>query len=250
MRVGVVCFPGSNCEHDVHHALGTVLGAEVEYVWHKSDSVDGLSALVLAGGFSYGDYLRTGAIARFSPIMEAVERFAADGGSVLGICNGFQILVEAGMLPGALLRNRELKFRCQDVLMRVEHANSPFTCSCEPGQILRMNMAHYEGSYYADPQTLQQLETNGQVVLRFCDPHGNREPSFNPNGSINDIAAVSSADGRVLGLMPHPERSMESALGSTDGRYLFGSMLRRWNPERRTTTGAAEASVRPVTQEA
>ncbi len=223
MRVGVVYYPGSNCEQDAVWACQAV-GLEAETIWHKRSTLQGYDALILAGGFSYGDHLRCGAIARFSPVMAAVERFAADGGLVLGICNGFQVLTEMGMLPGALLANAGLKFRCQDLLMRVERNDSPYTNACDPGQVLRMNMAHYQGNYFADPETVAQLEENGQVVMRFCGPQGERAPRFNPNGSIHDIAAISDPSGRIMGLMPHPERVMDPALGSVDGRFLFESL--------------------------
>ena len=206
MRVGVVYFPGSNCEQDAVYAC-QVVGLAAEYVWHKESQLEGFDALILAGGFSYGDHLRCGAIACSSPIMPAVERFAGEGGLVLGICNGFQILAEMGMLPGTLLANDGLKFRCQDTVMRVERNDSPFTSACEVGQVLRMNMAHYEGNYFAEPDTLEGLEANGQVVMRFgAAPDGPRG-DFNPNGSIADIAAVSNDVGNVMGLMPHPERA-------------------------------------------
>lgn len=225
MRVGVVYYPGSNCEQDAAWACRLV-GMDADLVWHKQRSVDGYDALILAGGFSYGDYLRAGAIACTSPVMQAVERFAADGGHVLGICNGFQILVEMGMLPGALLANDGLKFRCQDLLMRVERQDSPYTNACEPGQVLRFNMAHFQGQYFAADETLADLEANGQVVLRFCGPEGQCGPEFNPNGSIDDIAAVADRTGKIMGLMPHPERSLDVALGSADGWYMFESLRR------------------------
>lgn len=225
MRVGVVYYPGSNCEQDAVWACRLV-GMDAELVWHKQRAVEGFDALILAGGFSYGDYLRAGAIACFSPVMQAVEKFAADGGHVLGICNGFQVLVEMGLLPGALLANAGLKFRCQDLLMRVERSDTPYTNACEPGQVLRLNMAHYQGQYFADPETVERLESGGQVVMRFCGPQGQCGAEFNPNGSINDIAAVSDATGRILGLMPHPERVMDAALGSADGWFMFESLRR------------------------
>jgi phosphoribosylformylglycinamidine synthase len=223
MRVGVVYYPGSNCEQDAVHACRMV-GLEAELVWHKQESVDGCAALILAGGFSYGDYLRCGAIAQFSPVMKHVERFAADGHPILGICNGFQILVEMGLLPGALLANAGLKFRCQDTRMKVEHTDSPFTNACTEGQILRLNMAHYEGNYFADAETLEAIEANGQVVMRFCGPDGQRGAEYNPNGSINDIAALRNEAGNVMGLMPHPERVLTPELGSADGRIVFESL--------------------------
>lgn len=241
MRVGVVYYPGSNCEQDAAWACRLV-GMEAELVWHKRQSVDGYDALILAGGFSYGDYLRAGAIARTSPVMQAVERFAVDGGFVLGICNGFQVLVEMGLLPGALLANDGLKFRCQDLLMCVERNESPYANACEPGQVLRLNMAHYQGQYYADDETLAAIENNGQVVMRFCGPQGQRAPEFNPNGSINDIAAVSDPSGRILGLMPHPERALDAALGSADGWFIFES-LRRTLAGEATELASASAPV-------
>ena len=241
-RVGVVTFPGSNCEQDALWACRLV-GMEAELVWHKQRALEEYDALILAGGFSYGDYLRCGAIACFSPIMPAVERFAADGGFLLGICNGFQVLVEAGLLPGALLANDGLKFRCQDVLMRVERADSPYTNACAPGQLLRLNMAHYEGNYFADEETLDRLEQRGQVVMRFCGPDGRRAPEYNPNGSRRDIAAVCDEGGRVMGLMPHPERVMLPAFGSADGRFVFES-LRRAIAARRGGRAQAVGSAR------
>ncbi|HJO03517.1 MAG TPA: phosphoribosylformylglycinamidine synthase subunit PurQ [Acidobacteriota bacterium] len=225
MRVGVVYFPGSNCEQDAAYACRQV-GLEAEYVWHKRSQIEGFDALILPGGFSYGDHLRCGAIACSSPIMPAVEQFAGDGGLVLGICNGFQILAEMGMLPGTLLANDGLKFRCQDTVMRVERNDSPFTNACEVGQVLRINMAHYEGNYFAEPDALQRLEANGQVLMRFASAADGPGGAFNPNGSIADIAAVSNDVGNVMGLMPHPERAMRSALGSTDGRFVFESLRR------------------------
>lgn len=243
MRAGVVYYPGSNCEQDAVWACQSV-GVDADLIWHKQDSVDGCDALIIAGGFSYGDYLRCGAIARFSPIMPAIERFAADGGFVLGICNGFQVLVESGLLPGALLANDGLKFRCQDLLMRVETDASPYTGACQPGQILQLNMAHYEGNYFADPDTVAALEQNGQVVMRFCGPNGERAAQFNPNGSINDIAAICNPEGNVMGLMPHPERAMDPALGSADGRFIFESL--RGAIEARSAGLDAGSSLQPA----
>jgi phosphoribosylformylglycinamidine synthase I len=225
MRVGIVVFPGSNCDHDCEWAFGSLLDAEVEMLWHKRTSLDELDCIVLPGGFSYGDYLRTGAIARMSPIMGAVERFAAGGGMVIGICNGFQILLEAGLLPGVLLPNSSLKFRCQDVYVRVERNDTPFTSACEPGQVLRLHIAHYEGNYFADPGTLDRVEARDQVAFRYCGPDGELDARFNPNGSAHDIAGVCSPDGRIVGLMPHPERCMETPLGSPDGRLVFESVM-------------------------
>jgi phosphoribosylformylglycinamidine synthase len=193
-------------------------------VWHKQESLDGCDALIVAGGFSYGDHLRCGALAQFSPVMKHVERFAADGHPILGICNGFQILVEMGLLPGALLANDGLKFRCLDTRMQVERNDSPFTNACDEGQILRINMAHYAGNYFADEATLADIEANAQVVMRFCGPNGERGAEHNPNGSINDIAALRNRTGNVLGLMPHPERTLTTELGAADGLLMFESL--------------------------
>lgn len=225
MNIGVVVFPGSNCDHDCVHVLCDVLGQSVRQVWHKETLLDGLDAVVLPGGFSYGDYLRTGAIARFSPVMGSVAQFAAAGGLVLGICNGFQILLEAGLLPGAMLRNRSLSFICQDVYVRVENAATPFTSRCEPGQALKIPIAHADGSYYTDEVTLSQLKANAQVVFRYCTADGKVTEEANPNGSLDNIAGIRNAAGNVMGLMPHPERCAEAVLGNEDGRLIFLSML-------------------------
>jgi phosphoribosylformylglycinamidine synthase I len=216
MRFGVVVFPGSNCDHDAWYAVSQNLGQPCELIWHDSTSLGDADAVILPGGFSYGDYLRCGAIAKFSPVMAAVKKFAAGGGLVLGICNGFQILVESGLLPGALLRNRGLKFVCRQVSLRVETANSPFTSAASRGQILRLPVAHGEGCYFADDRTLDQLEAEDRVVLRYLD---------NPNGSARDIAGILSPHRNVLGLMPHPERASDPLLGSSDGRVIFESMV-------------------------
>jgi phosphoribosylformylglycinamidine synthase len=225
MKIGVLVFPGSNCDHDCEHAFQEVLGQRVEMIWHKETRIAGLDAIVIPGGFSYGDYLRTGAIARFSPVMNAVKEFAQNGGLVLGICNGFQILLEAGLLPGAMLRNRSLHFVCKDVYVRVENAATPFTGACRPGQVLKIPVAHAEGNYYTDPVTLAGLQANAQVVLRYCSPEGKVTPEANPNGSLDNIAGIRSAEGNVLGMMPHPERSAEELLGNKDGRLILTSML-------------------------
>ena len=225
MKVGVLVFPGSNCDHDCQHVFGDVLGQSVEMIWHKETLLSGLDAIVIPGGFSYGDYLRTGAIARFSPVMGAVKEFASNGGLILGICNGFQILLEAGLLPGAMLRNRSLHFVCKDVYVRVENAATPFTGSCTPGQVLKIPIAHAEGNYYTDPVTLAGLQANAQVILRYCTPDGRVAAEANPNGSIDNIAGILNAEGNVLGMMPHPERCAEERLGNEDGRLVFMSML-------------------------
>jgi phosphoribosylformylglycinamidine synthase len=225
MHFGVLVFPGSNCDHDCVHVLGDVLGQTVTPVWHKETSLKGLDALVLPGGFSYGDYLRTGAIARFSPVMGAVKTFAEGGGMVLGVCNGFQILLEAGLLPGAMLRNRSLSFLCKDVHVAVENAATAFTSRCEPGQVLKLPIAHAEGNYYTDPVTLAALKANAQIVFRYCAPDGAITPAANPNGSLENVAGIINPAGNVLGMMPHPERNAEDVLGNEDGRLLFLSML-------------------------
>jgi phosphoribosylformylglycinamidine synthase len=225
MNIGVVVFPGSNCDHDCEHVLKDVLGQNVQMIWHKETSLAGLDAVVLPGGFSYGDYLRTGAIARFSPVMGAVKEFAAKGGLVLGICNGFQILLEAGLLPGAMLRNRSLTFICKEVHVRVENAATAFTGRCEPGQVLKIPIAHADGNYYTDDVTLSQLKATAQVVFRYCTPDGDVIPEVNPNGSLDNIAGIINAKGNIIGMMPHPERCAEEVLGNDDGRLILMSML-------------------------
>lgn len=225
MNIGVIVFPGSNCDHDCEHVFKVVLGQKVTMVWHKETSLAGLDGVILPGGFSYGDYLRTGAIARFSPVMRAIKEFAKSGGLVIGVCNGFQILLEAGLLPGAMLRNRSLHFVCKDVHVRVENAATPFTGACMPGQVLKIPIAHAEGNYYTDPVTLAGLQANAQIVFRYCNPDGRVTPEANPNGSLDNIAGIRSAEGNVLAMMPHPERSAENLLGNEDGRLLLASML-------------------------
>jgi phosphoribosylformylglycinamidine synthase len=225
MKFGVVVFPGSNCDHDAFYALGEVLRQPVDFIWHQSEDLSGFDAIVLPGGFSYGDYLRTGAIARFSPVMRAVERFAHSGGLVLGICNGFQILCEAGLLPGALMRNRGLRFICRHVHVRVESISTPFTSSAIPGQVLRIPIAHADGNYFCDDATLASLQRNDQIVFRYCAPDARIDPAANPNGSLDAIAGICNRERNVLGLMPHPERADESILGSTDGLVLLRSLV-------------------------
>jgi phosphoribosylformylglycinamidine synthase len=222
---GVLVFPGSNCDHDCYHVLKHVMGQEARFVWHKDTSLDGLDAVVVPGGFSYGDYLRCGAIARFSPIMGALGGFAERGGLVLGICNGFQILLEAGLLPGAMLRNDRLKFICEHVHLRVENAATPFTNACRPGQVLRVPIAHMEGNYTIDDAGLLELRRRGGTIFRYSHPDGTVAPDANPNGATDAIAGIANAAGNVLGMMPHPERSAEKILGSTDGRLIFESMI-------------------------
>ncbi|WP_455378715.1 phosphoribosylformylglycinamidine synthase subunit PurQ [Petrachloros mirabilis] len=225
MNIGFVVFPGSNCDHDCEHVFQDVLGQSVEMIWHMESLPAGLDAIVVPGGFSYGDYLRTGAIARFSPVMGAVNEFAQKGGIVIGICNGFQILLEAGLLPGAMLRNRSLHFICKDVYVRVENAATPFTSACKPGQVLKIPIAHAEGNYYTDPVTLAGLQANAQIVFRYCDAEGKVTPEANPNGSLDNVAGIRNDKGNVLGMMPHPERCAEEMLGNEDGRVIFQSMI-------------------------
>jgi len=225
MRFGVVVFPGSNCDRDCVHVLRGVLGRDVDELWSGDPSVAGADALILPGGFAYGDYLRAGAVAATAPIMAAVREFAGAGGPVLGICNGFQVLLEAGLLPGAMLRNRSLQFRCQPVHLRVESMRTPFTAGLRPGQVLRMPVAHGEGKYYAPEDLAARLEARDQIVFRYCDASGRPADDANPNGSLRHIAGVCNAAGNVVGLMPHPERASEAILGSTDGRLLFESVI-------------------------
>ena len=224
MRVSIVTFPGSNCDYDCYMAVTDVLGAEAAFVWHRATDLVGPDVVILPGGFSYGDYLRAGAIARFSPIMPAVQRFAEEGGLVLGICNGFQILCEAGMLPGALIRNRSLRFQGERVRVCVENVDTAFTRDYAPGQVLQLHIAHGEGNYVADEATLDTLEAGGQVVLRYVDADGQPTDEGNANGSMRNIAGIVNRNGNVMGLMPHPERSVEALLGSTDGVGIFTSL--------------------------
>ena len=225
MTFGIVVFPGSNCDHDAYHAAKHVLGQDAEFIWHKDEDLKGADVLILPGGFSYGDYLRTGAIARFSPIMRAVRAFAERGGPVLGICNGFQILLEAGLIPGAMLRNRSVKFQCEQVHLRVEQVDTPFTCVCRPGQVLRMPIAHGEGNYFAPPDVIARLEANRQIIFRYTNAAGQVTDDANPNGSAAAIAGLCNEARNVVGLMPHPERACESALGSADGLRVFESAV-------------------------
>ncbi|HEY4485456.1 MAG TPA: phosphoribosylformylglycinamidine synthase subunit PurQ [Nitrospiria bacterium] len=226
MRFGILVFPGSNCDHDCYHVLKHLLGQPTEFIWHKESNLDSLDAVVIPGGFSYGDYLRTGAIARYSPIMGGVRRFAEKGGLVLGICNGFQILLEAGLLPGAMLRNRALKFICRDLNVRTETTRTSCTAGLREGQTLRLPIAHAEGNYYTDPETLGELKQNHQIVFRYCDPEGRLTDESNPNGSLDSIAGLCNREGNVLGMMPHPERCAEGLDGNKDGRLLFESILK------------------------
>ena len=225
IKFGVVVFPGSNCDHDAYHAAKHVLGHDATFLWHKDRGLDGADVIVLPGGFAHGDYLRTGAIARFSPIMPAIQEFARGGGPVLGICNGFQVLLEAGLLPGAMLRNRDLKFHCEHVTVRVEQTDTPFTAGAVKGQRLRLPIAHGEGNYYAEPDVVRELEASRRVIFRYSDERGEVTDLSNPNGAVNGIAGICSERRNVVGLMPHPERACESPLGSADGLVLFESVV-------------------------
>jgi phosphoribosylformylglycinamidine synthase I len=239
MKFGVVKFPGSNCDDDAFYAVGAVLGRPVEFIWHQSEELSGSDVIILPGGFAFGDYLRTGAIARFSPVMKAVDRFARSGGLVLGICNGFQVLLEAGLLPGAMMRNKGLRFLCRQVHIRVESTDTPFTCAARRGQVLKIPIAHMDGSYFCDAATLAELERNKQIIFHYVHPDGRdadehdrsrqRAPendhAANPNGSLGAIAGICNRERNVLGLMPHPERAVESPLGSADGLVLFRSLV-------------------------
>ena len=225
MTFAVVVFPGSNCDHDAYHAVKHVLGQQARFVWHKESSLSGVDVVILPGGFSYGDYLRTGAIARFSPVMQAVTAFAAAGGPVLGICNGFQVLLECGLLPGAMLRNRDLKFHCEFVGLRVEHTDTPFTSLCRRGQLLRIPIAHGEGNYFAPPDVLDALESAGRVIFRYASASGEITDEANPNGSAHNIAGICNEARNVVAMMPHPERACELSVGSSDGLVLFESVV-------------------------
>jgi phosphoribosylformylglycinamidine synthase subunit PurQ / glutaminase len=221
----VIVFPGSNCDEDAYHAAKEVLGQDATYIWHKDTDLKGADVVILPGGFAHGDYLRVGAMARFSPIMREVRAFAARGGPVLGICNGFQVLLEAGLLPGAMLRNRDLKFHCEHIHIRVEQTDTPFTQTCERGQILRVPVAHGEGNYFAEPDVIARLEANRQIVFRYTDSAGDVTDVANPNGSVAAIAGLCNEARNVVGLMPHPERACESVLGSADGLVIFESVV-------------------------
>jgi phosphoribosylformylglycinamidine synthase len=241
MKFAVIVFPGSNCDHDAYYAAKEVLGQNAEFVWHKETDLRGADVVILPGGFSHGDYLRTGAIARFSPVMTAVKAFAAAGGPVLGICNGFQILLEAGLLPGAMLRNRDLKFHCEHVHIRVEQTDTPFTLACRPHQVLRIPIAHGEGNYFTTPEELKQLEQNRQVVFRYVNPSGETTDEANPNGSTASIAGICNERRNVVGLMPHPERACELAVGSADGLVMFESVVAAHASGMLTAAGSASA---------
>jgi phosphoribosylformylglycinamidine synthase subunit PurQ / glutaminase len=225
MRFAIVVFPGSNCDHDAYHATTAVIGQQAELIWHKETDLRGADAVILPGGFAHGDYLRTGAIARFSPIMKSVEAFAAAGGPVVGFCNGFQILLEAGLLEGAMLRNRSLQYRCEHVHVRAERTDTPWTTLCQPGQVMRIPIAHGEGNYFAAPEVIERLEANGQVIFRYVTAGGETTDASNPNGSLHNIAGICNERRNVVALMPHPERACEPVLGSGDGKVVLDSVV-------------------------
>jgi phosphoribosylformylglycinamidine synthase I len=226
MKFGVIVFPGSNCDHDAYHAVSKYVGQPVDFIWHRDTDLSGYDAVIVPGGFSYGDYLRAGALARFSPVMQSVKKFAADGKFVFGICNGFQILCEAGLLPGALMRNRDLHFICKHVKLRVENTDTPYTTEIEDAKVLSIPIAHAEGNYVCDDETFSAMEENGQIVFRYCDESGKITDAANPNGARSNIAGVCNQNRNILGMMPHPERACEGLLGSTDGRGIFSSLTK------------------------
>jgi len=224
VKFGIIVFPGSNCDHDAYHVISKQVGQPVDFIWHRDTDLKSFDALIIPGGFSYGDYLRAGALARFSPVMDSVKKFAASGGFVLGICNGFQILCEAGLLPGALIRNRDLNFICEHLSVRVETSDTPYTNEMTPGSVLRIPIAHAEGNYVCDDATLAELQREDRIVFRYCEPSGAVTEAANPNGSRDNIAGICNHSRNVLGLMPHPERACEDLLGSSDGRDIFRSL--------------------------
>jgi len=224
VKFGIIVFPGSNCDHDAYHVISKQVGQPVDFIWHRDTDLNSFDALIIPGGFSYGDYLRAGALARFSPVMDSVKKFAASGGFVLGICNGFQILCEAGLLPGALIRNRDLNFICEHLCVRVETSDTPYTNEMTPGSVLRIPIAHAEGNYVCDDATLAELQREDRIVFRYCEPGGAVTEASNPNGSRDNIAGICNHSRNVLGLMPHPERACEDLLGSSDGRDIFRSL--------------------------
>jgi phosphoribosylformylglycinamidine synthase subunit PurQ / glutaminase len=227
MKFGIVVFPGSNCDHDCFYAVKDILGEQAEYIWHQEKAINNCDCIILPGGFSYGDYLRTGAIARFSPIMKAVLEFARDGGLVIGICNGFQILLEAGLLPGAMIRNNNVHFICKYLYIKTENSNTCFTSLCSNKQVLKMPIAHNDGCYYVDQQGLDSLMKNNQIIFRYCSKNGIADKENNPNGSVENIAGIINERGNVLGMMPHPERGVESLLGSEDGILILKSIIKQ-----------------------
>jgi phosphoribosylformylglycinamidine synthase len=227
MKFGIVIFPGSNCDHDTYYALKDIMKQEATFLWHKEHDLKNVDCVILPGGFSYGDYLRSGAIAKFSPLMLEVVEFANKGGLVLGICNGFQVLMELGLLPGAMLRNKNLKFLCQHVHIKVENNKTLFTRKGKKGQVLKIPIAHYEGNYIAPPDTIQELKANGQIIFRYCDAEGHLSEEANVNGSMESIAGLVNTSGNIMGMMPHPERASEMILGSEDGKIIFDSIINK-----------------------
>jgi len=225
MKFGVVIFPGSNCDYDAYQVVKSVMKEEVKFLWHRDKDLNGCDCVILPGGFSYGDYLRTGAIARFSPIMQEIFNFAEKGGLVIGICNGFQVLLEVGLLPGAMLRNASLRFVCKWVYIKVEEEGTPFTNRCRKFQVLKIPVAHTDGNYFISDEGLQNLKENNQIILRYCDPEGKVDPAYSPNGALNNIAGICSRKRNILGMMPHPERAGEKILGSEDGKHIFSSIV-------------------------
>ncbi|MDD8021296.1 MAG: phosphoribosylformylglycinamidine synthase subunit PurQ [Acidobacteriota bacterium] len=246
MKFGVVVFPGSNCDYDTFHALQNVMGQETVFLWHKASDLQNVDCVVLPGGFSYGDYLRSGAIARFSPVMAEVKKFAAGGGLVLGICNGFQILQESGLLPGAMLRNKHLKFLCQPVYVKIDNSRTPFSQAGRKDQVLNIPIAHFDGNYYAPPGVLTELERKRQIVFRYCDERGQLTEEANVNGSLHHIAGVINEQGNVLGMMPHPERASEKIVGSDDGQVIFQSIIDYLEKRAGSQKKKAAKKVRPV----
>jgi|TARA_Y100001001_G_scaffold136291_1_gene137625 phosphoribosylformylglycinamidine synthase len=242
MRFAVLQFPGSNCDQDCVHVLGNVLGQDADYLWHKEESIGDADAVVVPGGFSYGDYLRTGSIAQFSPVMNAVKAFASAGGLVIGICNGFQILCETGLLPGALVRNRSLQFRCETIFLKIPTADSPFTSEVPEGRLLRVPIAHGEGCYFADDEALAKLRADDQILFQYATETGDLTDEANPNGSLLNIAGICNEGRNVCGMMPHPERASENVLGADDGRRVFESMLRHLEAK----TGVGQAATAEV----
>ncbi len=226
MKFGVIVFPGSNCDHDAYHVVSKHVGQPVDFIWHRETDLSSYDAVIVPGGFSYGDYLRAGALAHFSPVIKAVKEFAKKGKFVFGVCNGFQILCESGLLPGALMRNRGLHFICQHVNIRVENDKTPYTSELRKGEVLSIPIAHAEGNYVCDEKTLAELENNNQIIFRYCDETGDLSDLSNPNGSLNNIAGISNKDGNILGMMPHPERACEELIGSNDGRDIFRSLTK------------------------
>ena len=226
MKFGVIVFPGSNCDHDAYHVISKHVGQPVNFVWHKETDLSSYDAVIVPGGFSYGDYLRAGALAHFSPVIQSVKKFAEEGKFVFGICNGFQILCESGLLPGALMRNRDLHFICRHVNIKIENDQTPYTSELESGKVLSIPIAHAEGNYVCDDETLAELEENNQIIFRYCDENGETSNEANPNGSLQNIAGISNKKGNVLGMMPHPERACEEMLGSNDGRDIFHSLTK------------------------